>query len=471
MGNELLMTARAWISAHGADVMMPRGDEITETYGDRRFYHASTTFLIRPDEGQGDGIRDVPGRLIPFLAGLELGLSDEALAEILKHHGADLFDINRPTFSGSMMTCLNVQSSGKQISASEVHIRFYSAMKTIVHVSDLVQAARRGKAYDHLALLHLNSPSVWADTMITERLAGVYQNSAYAQHLSPDDFGAVIERVMTLDDLPNRSIAEFIDRSGMLNEGVITKRLDRHAHWELLMERLCSGSDIASQIFEYLCAVTDKKQQASVLKAVLSLESCSTRLTPAKVMRQLSWLPESCYLRAALSSNILKINLLDSNYWEAEEPLLKNGSYSELLSRPELILSKVAKEILAIKPAQMGFSHFTAFARMSFMNLQPQVIDFRPEALLNHLFDAYDMFKKPEKCTGLEVKTIDDLAMTGIETALILIAREHTLDPEVFNHRSAEEKVMMVKAGVNPKGFTGFDGKHKSQILEDAMGL
>lgn len=471
MGRELLEQARAWIAAHGADVMMPRGDEITQAQGDRRFYQVRPVFTILPSINEGDGAINAPARLIPFLAGLEHDLSEKALADILKHHGVELSDIRFMRFGGTLTTFLKNQLTGLTINATEIHVRFFKAMQTFTPISDLLHEARNGNPLVHLAMLHLNSPSVWADTIIKERQAGVYQNTAYAQPLNPINFGLVIERVMGLEDLPKRSFSEFIDRLGMLNESMISKRLDLSSPWEILMARLERGSDFASDMFEHVCSVIDPKIQALMLKAILSLDSSTTRLYPAKVMKQLSLLPGACYLRGALSSTVLKINLLDANFWEVEEHQLKNTSYSELLSRPELILSKVAKEVLAIKPGHMGLSHFTAFARLSFMNLPPQVIDFRPESLLNHLFDAYDIFKKPEKCTGLEIEEIDSLAMLGIKEAVNQIVRNHTLDVDAFNHRSSEDKLMMIKTGVNPKGFTGLNTKQKGEFLESVLGL
>ena len=61
--------------------------------------------------------------------------------------------------------------------------------------------------------------------------------------------------------------------------------------------------------------------------------------------------------------------------------------------------------------------------------------------------------------------------MAGIEGAVSHIARNHAIDADALNHRSSEEKLMMINSGVNPKGFTGLSNKEKGEILESFLGL
>ena len=359
MGNELLKAAREWIAAHGAGVMMPRGDEITEAFGDRRFFLASSSFLLNSSEYEPEAIDNVPGRMIPFLAGMEFGLGDQDLAFILKHHGADLSDIAQLKFGKAYTCCLRFQATGESITPSEIHFLYFRVMQTFTHVSDVLNVARRGNPLMRLALLHSKSPSVWADTMITERLSSVYQRAAYLQNISPMDFGEIITQVFEMNDLPNASFPDFFERSGLLNEAVITQRMDRATHWTNLMARLNSGSGFATDLFNYACSITDTRKQKVISNALKSLGSRDDSLDATKTMKTLMTLiPEENYLREVLSSTVLRINLLNGPYDEQEGVLKNHIAYHDVLPRPELSRSKLAKEVRAVKASKFGVEPF-----------------------------------------------------------------------------------------------------------------
>jgi hypothetical protein len=148
-------------------------------------------------------------------------------------------------------------------------------------------------------------------------------------------------------------------------------------------------------------------------------------------------------------------------------------SYQKLFINPELILAKIAKEIMEIPAGDLGFSQLSAFRKMSCFQFPVQQIQgFTPEVLVNHVLDGLASYCTPNHVAGQSNKPgLDRDAQNGLKSLVQMLTLSHTFDCNQFADRSLGEKRLLIDGGINIKDMKGLSLPELGQLFSQDLNL
>lgn len=473
-GMDLLNAATSWYRTNGLEPI-PKDGPLGDLGVSGDLYHTTAGYSVG---GSVDALYNVPARLIPFLAGVSLGMDSISLAQILVHHDVSIMDVSYMDFANpSDVPFVLHHLGGKNATGQIIHIEISKAFS--IH-DDLKREFARSytpnaSSKTALGYMHAIDSSYWPVNQIEEHAKSIMSEGTRILTL-PHNFAYLASRPEALSDLPNGSPMEFFRRSGMLSD-VVSKKLTCHfSMWEEFLHAATSGNP-QSDMLKSLNSVTSEATVDKILQALLSVtaDSYEDHFEPDDVLRLINETFEgNSRFDSVLNSVTLKLNLFAIDEYElgglshmTESPEL----YTDILDHQESLVSKVATEILAKHPSQVGYSEFMVIKKLNSVDLPPQILRFTPEDLVAHIIESIQSFTVSGQIDSLDKREMDRIAREALPALANLLSRHHTFDYEKFQHYPEETKVQLVKGGFDIKQFKDLGRRAKGDILEDSLGI
>lgn len=474
-GIELLAAAIGWYQSNGA-VTIPEAGLIPGTKVRASTFHDIEHLNLRSDKG--NGISSVPGNVYPVLAGIALGFDSVTLAKIIKDHEMTLEQLDDLGFDHRTTTLIRLFE--KQYSPASPNHIYIEVIKAFAADPELRLTIHPffGNSQDVkecIGIMHTEERDLWPASRIEEHAKRLMKPTDAMVDSEFSPFENLSSRTTQASDLPNQNPIDFISRSGMLSEAVLRKQTGFFSLWEdLLNAATVSKQPLQLEILRTFTEVEDKETLDLLIRGLRSMatEMYDYVLDAEDVFDLLC---DLFYGHPALSevpNNIVFKLGLAPLQWSIEEPekVEKTSFFYDLVNNQQTLLSRVANDLLARPAEHLGYADYNAFSKLKNMDLPPQVIDFEPERLVNHILDSINTYKTPNKVTCELKLGVDKWATHNLEVMAKMLMREHQFDFSQFNHRDEASKVALIKAGF------GIDRKTISRmargiILEDEMGL
>ncbi|WP_274644437.1 hypothetical protein [Pseudomonas serbica] len=426
----------------------------------------------------GHQMTNVPGRLIPFMVGVKLGLSDNALFKIMGHHEVQLQDILAPDLGStddSYPVALTT-ATGESVNETDFNIKLFQIFSKLNSRHEELEDFKDVTSRYTMALIHTELSHHWPCNKIERqgKLASKQYDGSIT--LPEHDFSSILYRLEKPSHLPNNNMMDFLQRSGMLTSHVAKKDTVLYAMWELLLERSIHGEKVPEALVDYCAVHPNPATRATVKRALLSLtENPWVMLPEPEVL--LPFLQKKFTgkdFAPVHESAILLLNIVPED--DAESMLASVHhlpSYQKLLINPELILAKIAKEIMEIPAGDLGFSQLSAFRKMSCFQFPVQQIQgFTPEVLVNHVLDGLASYCTPNHVAGQSNKPgLDRDAQNGLKSLVQMLTLSHTLDCNQFADRSLAEKRLLIDGGINVKDMKGLSLPELGQLFSQDLNL
>ena len=474
-GNELLAAATGWYQSNGA-VTIPEAGLLSGTRVRASVFHDIDHINLESDKR--DGISSVPGNVYPVLAGISLGFDSLTLAKIIKEHSVSLEQLDDLDFDSRATTLIQLLEK-QHIPATPNHL-YIEVFKAFAADPDLRLTihdffASSQDIKECIGIMHTEERDLWPASRIEEhaRLLMTPTDAMVDSEFAP--FENLAMRITQASDLPNQNPIDFLKRSGMLSEAVLRKQTGFFPLWEdLLIAATVSKKPLQIEILKAFTQVDDKKTLDLLIRGLRSMahEMYDYDLDAEDVFNLLSEVFEDHpELSEVPNSVVFKLGLVPLQ-WSIEDPekVEKTSFFYDLVNSQQTLLSRVAHDLLARPAEHLGYGDYNVFTKLKNMNLPPQVIDFDPERLVNHILDSINTYKTHNEATCEYKLGVDKWAMHNLEVMAKLLMRDHQFEFSQFNHQDEASKVALIRAGF------GIDRKTisrtaRGQILEDEMGL
>ena len=461
---ELLAIVEAWYLEHGTDEI-PEHPESTHhklTDAQKKLF----PLLFESNFGYcfkygGDHVMNVPGRLIPFFVGLKLGLSETVLFRAMGHHDVALEDIMSPAYGvdNDGYPVVLVTADGQSINETEFNINLFKTFSRLHSRHEEFDVFDSTSTRYTLAVMHTEVEHNWPRA-IMERRSYISLNSGnQAIYLPSEDFGFMQSRLEKLSYLPNSNMMDYLNRSGMLTQSVIQKDTVLYTMWEELLGLCVKGKQVPEALLEFAIGHPNQATRAEVKKALLSMgEDPQEFLPPLEDL--IPYLQKKLTEEFAdvLDSPIFMLNIVPTFDPESMLDGVRNlPNYRKLLANPELILSKVAQELLALPVSDLGYSQMQVFGKMSSFDFPAQRVEgFSPEALVNHLLDGLKAYCCPSRISGQSHKpSLDRDVQNSLKSLVQMLMLSHTFDCNHFADRPLTDKRLLIDGGIDVKDMKG----------------
>jgi hypothetical protein len=481
-GIELLAAAIGWYQSNGA-APLPKKGIISGT-------RVNAALLHRDDEDDVYDLEDlssdddhaignVPGKVIPVLAAISLGFDSVALAKVINEHSVTLQNIRWLEFENAGNTIIQLYENGHSTaSPTKINIEIFKAFAADPVLCDELHrtVSSEPDSMTCIGLMHTIESDLWPAAKIEEHARLVMTPTKRVITSVYVAFEFISSRPEHADELPNQSPIDLIKRSGMLTDAVLRKQTGCFSLWEDLLYVATSDQPQPLQI-EILKAFTQVKDKQTVDLLVRGLLSVTSETFESPLFAEdvhsllKSIFSDQPAFAPVLDSVALKLNLLPVD-WVPNEADINNDPhfYNDLVNNQQTLISRIANELLARPAEHLGTFDYSVFKKLTGMNLPPQVIDFSPEHLVNHILDSIRTYKTPNQVTCQSKVQVDEWAMENLESMVKLLMRDHTFDVNKFTHLEDDSKISLIKAGVGIS-LKSLSRKGRGQVLEDSMGL
>ncbi|WP_338924872.1 hypothetical protein V0M98_35215 (plasmid) [Pseudomonas silesiensis] len=425
--------------------------------------------------GKGKTIMHLSIELAPVIAAIKLGFSDRKILEMMLHH-----NIKSAHFSEMSATTLEpiFQSvGGKDFYLHDVYISIVKALSLNPAGRGILDEASRSADYNadlHVGLLHADDQKYWNATRIKD-LADSISGNDYNATPHYTGFNELSDSLASISCFPENSALEYLRRSGMLNEDVISKRSANYGMWETTLARLVIDKPTALKLFLACANSTIPNEKVIIRRALKSITMDSydaTNLSPSYCLERLQDIFVDSTLEDVFHSDVLRLNLM-----AVDRPQDFDGSsggaagYERICAQNSELINRLTKEVMAVPENELGYSHFSCWRRLPQIDLMPQRLQKGdPEALVIHMLDGFDRFTYPDNET--EEKTeIDKLARAGLKDLVQVLACHHDFDYSYFQDLSSTHKKDLIKMGLDVKKLPGLTLQDLGEAFSHDMGL
>lgn len=480
-GNNLLDVAIAWYRDNGA-VQIPEFSKVGTSSVHGTCYYQDKDFDVKTtfEDGSDNSINAVPGSVIPLLAAISLGFDSITLAKIISDHSIILQEITGMAFADSLTTGIQMADGSGLLSPVKISIEAMKAFSINLDNWYTLSMSIRDKpfALESLGIMHTKESTLWPVNLITEHAEKVMTPSNGTIWSTYNGFDHTVSAPQARSELPNRSPIELLRRNGMLSEPVIRKQTGLFEHWEDLAFTAGNEHEMQLEILQSLAMVAHKPTLDLITRGIRSISVDSTRdeMDGCLVYKTLkNALSANKAFDIVFDSRVLLLNMVTITSFEGnnllEDMAASPDMFDPVLDQKHLLVSKIAQELLARPPHQLGYSDYAVFRKMRRMNLPPQAITFSPEKLVNHILDSMNTYVSPNKLDCVNKKNVDLLASEGISAMASLLINHHDFDYTQLDQRSENAKIHLIRGGFDIKKFTGLSNRAKGLILEEQMGL
>lgn len=481
-GNTLLDTAIAWYRKNG-NVPIPEYSKVgdSDVFGSLYYQEEKYTIETWSIDGEDNSISEASGSVIPLLAAISLGFDSHALSQIIDNHSIDLSEVTGLNFGESTSTGIpRADGDVKTLTPVRIHIEAMKAFSTkLEHFSSLDLSMRdKPLARQSLGAMHTNEEALWPTNLIKDHVAKIMTPNANPVWSLHKRFGFTVSAPQSKDELPNGNPIDLLRRNGMLSEPVLRKQTGFFDHWEDLVFTAGNDHPLQVDILRSLGKVQHRPTLDLIIRGIRSINCDSTEDfldAPTVHFAMVDAFGGNEAFEEVLKSRILLLNLIhEEDFAERKhlDSMAKDKEmFSPLLNDQHLILSDLAKELLARPPHQLGHSDYSAIKKLDIMALPKQEITFSPEKLLNHVLDSLNTFVSPNRLDCQHKKDIDEMAIACIQPLARLLVKHHDFDYDQLNQRPEKTKLELIRGGFDVKKFTGLSNRSKGIVLEDQLGL
>lgn len=475
-GNELLNAATEWYRNNGA-LSIPQEGLLDGSAIDAQTFRTLDDYTLM--SGNSDIIFGVPGYVYPVLAAISLGFDTPTLAKIIIDQVMNFTDILNMQFQDDWKTPISLHSQGGiPLSPLKIHIEVFKSYSSHPDLrrSLYKNASASPRSKESIALMHTSEQSLWPSTQIEAHAKEIMTPSEGVVESQFVEFGFTPSKATLVQDLPNSSPLDLFRRAGMLSEPVLRKQTGQFEQWENLILSACQGAQQQIEMLKACTRVSHKPTVDLIVRGLLSMTADATEdeLEGEKIYPFLQSIFEgNIAFKPVLDSLVLRMNLLPLHRYpdELDELHAYPSIYGDLTNNPQTLLSRVARELLSRPADHLGHQDYSIFKKLKLMGLPPQVIDFSPEHLVNHVLNSMGTFVTKNEVTCEHKLSIDEHARASILDMGSLLLRHHEFDYSQFADRDESDKVLLIKGGFDIKKFKGLSYKARGQVLEDGMGL
>lgn len=414
-------------------------------------------------------LKGISTHVLPLLAGIHEQLSIDRLATIIEHHSITVDDFEDIWLTRQGQTLLFHDKAGDPVHRYDAQIAAWKAFSKLGMLSQRIRAFEESNN----AAMHTNVQEAWPVSILkaTADIAfGDEDDSSLLYH------NCVVGKWMLTSHnrFPENSAATYIRRSGMLLGASYRKQIAFHHQWE---DACIAMDDVDGQYgLKTLLGCNDLSHDEKLIaRNALRLMYPYWGVPDEKpsmhtIFDKLRLLFNGTPLDIS-DSLILKINLSgrfgDGGIHKAalaQRPDL----YHEILSEPQGVISGVCKEILSLKPEQLGYADFAVFMAIKKLDLGKQMIEgFSPEEFIIRL----DAGLKDYQAGRPNTSVLADEMLTGLSDAFEMISQTHTWDYSKLQGCSQLTSLAMVRGGGSMKKLPDMGRSKRAVFLEDELGI
>jgi hypothetical protein len=423
------------------------------------------------------GVERVNGRLIPALAAISLGVSTEALHDILMHHEAIAEDLCLCTF----VKLHDVQKPKKQSpfatwNTTQALMRAFCLKKE--HVAQVMAGSE--KVYRspefNLALLTVPDPDLWPVTSIREHVKIDREGSGHAA-LQMTSINAFKASDVDFNQFTDAQVLALLDRSGNLCPGALVE----HGFERCFFSKFFQGIEHPNlqRILAAINAIEHpaliEKMGKRILDSVSNLpaESGSKGLLVLMGMLRL----DSTKYANILNSIILTLNIMPNRLFldasslaDPTTPALFDG----FCRAQDKVLLRLQNELMALSTSDFRLQHFHALGRFSneFKHAQ-DLSEVDIQSLMIHCVEALDVYWKTTHLDRQgELNGVTTIAALEDTEAFVTYALKHfEPDPKRFEHLSPLSQRILADNGMDLRKLPGLTRKDRGEVLCDQLGL
>lgn len=469
--NHLLHFAQKWYREKpGTQIPFDLWDEMVDAVEEKR---------ISWGVYDGDrGVERICGRLIPALAGISLGMSTEALHDILMHHEAMVEDLCLCTFvklhdvpkskkPSPLATWNTTQALMRAFCLKNEHIDQFMAGSNQVYRSPEF----------NLALLTVPNPDMWPVTSIREHVKIDREGTGHSA-LEMTSINAFKSSEVDFSQFTDAQVLALLDRSGNLCPGALVE----HGFERCFFSKFFQGLDAQPNLQRILTAINAienpaliEKMGCRILDSVSNLpaESGSKGLLVLTGMLRL----DSTKYGKILNSIILTLNIMPHRFFSDRSSLADQTTpslFDGFCRAQDKVLLRLQNELMALPTEAFRLQHFQALGRFSneFKHVQ-DLSDVDLQSLMIHCVEALDVYWKTIHIDRQgELNGITTIAALENTEAFITYALKHfEPDPKRFEHLSPLSQRILADNGMDLRKLPGLTRKDRGEILCDQLGL
>ena len=424
------------------------------------------------------GVERVPARLIPAMAGVSLGMSTEALHDILMHHCALAEDLCLCTF----VKLHDVQKPKKPSplatwNATQALMRAFCLKKELIaQVMAGSERVYRSPEFN-LALLTVPDPDLWPVTSSREHLKIDREGSGQTA-IEMTSINAFKASDVDFCQFTDAQVLALLDRSGNLCSGALAE----HGFERCFFSHFFQGLDSNPNLKRILAAINAielpvliEKMGRRIVDSVSNLpgESGSKGLL---VLMGMLRLDEAKYGHF-LNSHILSLNIMpnrlfldSSSLADSTTPAIFDGFYRA----QDKVLLRLQNELMALATTDFRLQHFQALGRFSreFKHVQ-DLSEVDLQSLTIHCVEGLDVYWKTTHIdrNGEENPHLTIVAYESTEPFLTYALKHFEPDAKRFEHLSPLIQRILADNGMDLRKLPGLTRKDRGEILCDQLGL
>lgn len=474
--HKLLKAIEAWYDQNGSGSPIPGSDSVEDAPASP-FEETFNNFGNHTVNYGGGDLYEVSGNILPLLAGIKLGFSQETLKDIILHHDIDVDEIARIDYPDEMTNGDTVirHRNGATCSKAEFISTTFQAMNLIPSRQAQMQDLSDAKAIIQLGFMQTNNEECWPAHHIKVRAEAVQQTlpkGSKNQWISQHDFAYIITNLIDESSLPNNSPMDFITRIGMLLPETAKRSTAHYALWEEMAELSMKGNQGCTKVLEFCASHPNPDIQKQVKQALLSLGGYQYMEDAGEMRNHIKSIFNNETYRDTLSKVVPRINLVtyDPNDFLAYFP--DDPEYCDFLKNKETLLSVVAKEVLEQSVDDLGYNQLYVFAKLKYLELPAQRIEgFSPEALINHMVDGIGAYTAKLPLANCHKARMDVEVKSSLADLITLVQLNHKIDYTAFEHRTSSDKALLVESGFPIHEMTGLTYQDKGYIFTRELGV
>lgn len=440
-------------------------------------FHSSSAYYLSPSNG--NRLENIPGRLIPVLAGISLGLDSQTVARIINDHGAKIWDVTSLSLSNLDLAPIPLLKEGlAQASSAKIFIEVVKAFDTCaaMRVELLDNKVSSPGALMALAYTHAEFQDLWPTAAIRQHADYIMTPSEGKVRDRAPRFEGLIAAPKAVTDLPHGDALVLMRRVGMFDDVVSRKLTGRFAFWEKMASLAAQGHAQQIKMMEAVRDCDDRETLALALKGFLGSASDATT-SDYEGDRVLQFTQDffrgNEHFRPLLESTIYKLNTISLVDYLDDLARMEHRSelYSDILNHRGTLVSRVAHEILSRPANELGYADYLALSKLARLKLPKQEISFDPARLISHVLDSIATYLTPNEVLCREKLKMDEVARESIIALGSLTSRLGALDYSGLQRHTEDDKVLLITGGLDVRRFTGLSRASKAAVLEHEMGL
>jgi hypothetical protein len=414
----------------------------------------------------------------PLIAAVQSGIRGHQLVDIAKHHQVNVPSLIETLDSMYVTSYPLYDSSGDEIPISALYIE---CIKTISHAfPDELSEALQPNGYDdalNSCTILCDNPVHWPSTRLTAHMKAVEEGAPDLQPLDERFFylnNSSIGYRFIPQDASGPRYDLYLERSGMLNPEVISKKIGDLRLWEDLIQMVRENAFKMHGLLDYCITSPPEHFKPVILSALKNMTMAADSFDGDGVKNYcyLCNLKQGSWLAPLDTDPKLFINLISSDSFEKE---LSDWSFAGEVTdmvRNTGTLDYWLRDIMSTKPEDLGLSHFRIY-RLGKMNLPKQVITppFAPEQVLTHMLAGLESFVVPNGSKNARNLEGEDQAMKGAIFLAKTLASRYELDYIAFASVSSLGVRVLAEAGLDKRRLPRMNYRDKGILVSAELGL